>query len=122
MKAQEKKVFKRVRRHLRVRRTVVGTKERPRMAVFRSLSHMYCQLIDDTEGKTLAAVCTLSPDLKEALKKRGNKEAAASVGAKIAEKALALGIKKVAFDRGGYKYHGRVKALAEAARKGGLKF
>jgi large subunit ribosomal protein L18 len=122
MKAQAEKVFKRERRHLRVRQTVVGTKERPRLAVYRSLKHMQCQLIDDTEGKTLAAASTQSKEIREALKKTGNKDAAAAVGGKIAEKALALGIKHVCFDRGGFKYHGRVKALAEAARKSGLKF
>ena len=122
MKAQMEKVVKRERRHLRVRQTVVGTKERPRLAVCRSLKHMYCQLIDDAEGKTLAAASTQSKDLREVLKKTGNKDAATAVGTKIAEKALALGIKQVCFDRGGFKFHGRVKALAEAARKGGLKF
>ena len=122
MKAQVEKKVKRTRRHLRVRQTVVGTKERPRLAVYRSLKHMRCQLIDDSEGKTLAAASTQSPDLRETLKKTGNKGAATAVGAKIAEKALALGIKQVCFDRGGFMYHGRVQALADAARKGGLKF
>ena len=126
MKAQEEKVFKRERRHRRVRKTVSGTKERPRLAVYRSLKHMYCQLIDDTAQKgeraTLACASTVAPDVKEAVKKTGNKQAATAIGTKIAEKALALGIKHVSFDRGGFRYHGRVKALAEAARKGGLKF
>ena len=122
MNPQKEKVWKRQRRHLRVRRKVSGTKERPRLSVFRSLSHTYCQLVDDMEGRTLAAVSTLLPELKSALKGGGNVAAAVAVGAKIAEKALALGIKQVTFDRGGYKYHGRVKALADAVRKGGLKF
>ena len=122
MKAQEAKVFKRERRHRRVRKTVSGTQERPRLAVFRSLKHMYCQIIDDMDGKTLACASTVAPDVKEAVKKTGNRQAAAAIGTKIAEKALALGIKRVSFDRGGFRYHGRVKALAEAARKGGLKF
>ena len=126
MKAQVEKRLKRRRRHLRVRKTAVGTKERPRLAVYRSLKHMYCQLIDDTaldgKGATLASASTVSPDLKEAVKKTGNKAAAAAIGTKIAEKALALGVKQVCFDRGGFMYHGRVKALADAARKGGLKF
>lgn len=122
MNQQALKVWRRKRRHLRVRKKVFGTKERPRLCVFRSLRHMYCQLIDDTEGRTLLAMSTLSPELRNTLSKHGNKEAAAAVGAKLAEKAKALGIKEVVFDRGGYKFHGRVKALAEAARKGGLKF
>jgi len=122
MNPQKEKAWKRERRHLHVRRTVIGTKDRPRLSVYRSLSNMYCQLIDDAEGKTLVAVSTMSPEMREALKKRGNKDAAAAVGTKLAEKALAAGIKEVTFDRGGYRYHGRVKALADAARKGGLKF
>ena len=122
MDPQKAKMAKRERRHLHVRRTVTGTKDRPRLSVYRSLSNMYCQLIDDAEGKTLVAVSTLSPELRETLKKRGNKDAAALVGTKLAEKAVAAGIKQAVFDRGGYKYHGRVKALADAARKGGLKF
>jgi large subunit ribosomal protein L18 len=122
MNLQKQKAWKRERRHLRVRRTVSGTPERPRLSVFRSLENIYCQLIDDTQGKTLVAFSTLSPELRESLKKRGNKGAAAMVGTKLAEKALAAGIKQAVLDRGGYKYHGRVKALADAARKGGLKF
>jgi large subunit ribosomal protein L18 len=122
MNPQKRKAWKRERRHLRVRQKVAGTQERPRLTVYRSLANMYGQIIDDMEGKTLVSVSTLSPEFKAALKKRGNKQAAAAVGAKLAEKALAAGIKNVTFDRGGYKYHGRVKALADAARKGGLKF
>ncbi len=122
MDVQKEKAWKRLRRSLRVRRKVSGTKERPRLNVFRSLSNFYCQLIDDTEGKTLLAVSTLSAELKDQLPRHGNAKAAAVVGAKLAEKALALGIKHVVFDRNGFQYHGRVKAMADAARKGGLKF
>lgn len=104
-------------RHQRVRARVIGTKEKPRMNVFRSLSHIYVQLIDDQDGKTLAAASS-----KE-LKAKGKKAAmAAEVGKLAAQKALAAGIKKVVFDRGGYQYHGRVKQLAEAARAAGLEF
>ena len=111
------------RRRLRVRRKVSGTPERPRLSVFRSLGQIYCQVIDDAAGKTLVSSSTLSPDLKAALKKGGgNLAAAETVGRTIAERALKAGIKQVVFDRGGRRYHGRVKALAEAARKGGLSF
>lgn len=112
----------RKRRHERVRKKVFGTPERPRLNVFRSLKHIYAQIIDDTTGHTLVAASTLDPALKGKLKYGGNKEAARAVGSLIAEKALAKGIKKVVFDRGGYIYHGRVKELAEAAREAGLEF
>jgi large subunit ribosomal protein L18 len=110
------------RRHLRSRRTLEGTPERPRLSVYRSLKHMYAQLIDDVSGRTLLTVSTLAEDVKGDLKGTGNIKAAAKVGAILAAKAKEAGIKAVCFDRGGRKYHGRVKALAEAARKGGLKF
>ena len=116
------KVRARLRRHKRVRKKIFGTPERPRLCVFRSLRHIYAQIIDDTVGRTLVAASTLSPELRGKLKTGGNIEAARYVGELIAKKALEKGIKKVVFDRGGYKYHGRVKALAEAARKGGLEF
>ncbi|HHW48513.1 MAG TPA: 50S ribosomal protein L18 [Clostridiaceae bacterium] len=112
----------RLRRHERVRKKVKGTPERPRLNVFRSLTNIYAQIIDDTTGHTLVAASTLDKALKGKLKYGGNKEAAAEVGKLIAEKALEKGIKKVVFDRGGYLYHGRVKALAEAAREAGLEF
>lgn len=116
------KKLKRQRRHRRVRRKVHGTAERPRLNVFRSLKHIYAQVIDDDRGATLATVSTLSPELK-AMGKVGTKtEAAKLVGELLAQKAMALGIQKVVFDRGGYKYHGRIKTLAEAARSGGLQF
>jgi len=110
------------RRHLRSRRHLEGTPERPRLSVYRSLRHMYAQIIDDVSGKTLLTVSTLAEDVSSDLKSTGNIKAAAKVGALLAAKAKEAGIKAVCFDRGGRKYHGRVKALAEAARKGGLKF
>ena len=113
----------RERRHLRVRRKVAGTAERPRLCVQRTLSHIYAQLIDDAQGKTLVSASTLSKDMKGILKGQGgNKAAAETVGRVLAEKAVKAGIKQVVFDRGGYRYHGRVMALADAARKGGLSF
>ena len=110
------------RRHRRVRRKVSGTPERPRLCVHRSLKHIYAQVIDDTSGRTLAACSTLSPKLRESVKHGGNVAAARVVGKAIAELAVAAGAKKVVFDRAGYKYHGRVKALADAAREAGLEF
>lgn len=118
----KEKLRKRTRRHLRVRRKVYGTKERPRLSVYRSLKHIYCQIINDFEGKTLAAVSTQSRDIKPQIEYGGNVKAAEIVGKKIAEEALSLGISKVVFDKGGYKYHGRIKALAESARKHNLSF
>lgn len=113
----------RLRRHARIRKKISGTAERPRLSVFRSLHHIYAQLIDDTKGITLMVASTVEPELKNKLKgKCGNIEAAKAVGSAIAERAIAKGIKKVVFDRGGQIYHGRVKALAEAAREGGLEF
>jgi large subunit ribosomal protein L18 len=111
-----------LRRHLRVRRKVVGSAERPRLAVHRTLKHIYAQLIDDYAGKTLAAASTCSKSVREGLKGGNNIAAAKKVGAEIARLAKAAGVTKVVFDRGGYKYHGRVKALADAAREGGLDF
>ena len=104
--------------HTRIRKKVSGTAERPRLAVFRSLSHIYAQVIDDVNGKTLAAASTTEKDLKG--KTGGNIEAAQSVGKAIAERAQAAGVSQVVFDRGGYVYHGRVKALLDATREAGL--
>ncbi|HHT9129310.1 MAG TPA: 50S ribosomal protein L18 [Candidatus Brocadiaceae bacterium] len=118
----KEKLRKRTRRHLRVRRKVVGSSERPRLSVYRSLKHVYCQIIDDIEGKTLAAASTQSPDIRSQIQYGGNAKAAAIVGKKIAEEAMKKGITKVVFDKGGYKYHGRIKALAESARKHNLIF
>ena len=122
MKSQKKKRLNLKRRQMRVRRKVVGTKNRSRLAVFRSLSHIYAQLIDDATGDTLAAVSTRQPKLASALTGTGNIEAAKAVGREIASVALARGISQVCFDRRGQKFHGRVKALADAARKSGLQF
>ncbi len=110
------------RRHLRVRKKVFGTPERPRLSVFRSLKHIYAQIIDDTKGITLAAASTLDPELRGQLDGLTKTEKARLVGRLIAQRALAKGIRRVVFDRGGYKYHGRVKALADAAREAGLEF
>lgn len=112
----------RLRRKLRVRKKVRGTEERPRLNVYRSLKHMYAQIIVDTRGETLVSASTLSRELRGKLKSTGNVEAAKEVGRLIAKKALEKGIKKVVFDRNGFLYHGRVKAVAEGAREGGLKF
>jgi len=112
----------RQKRHERVRGTVIGTSERPRLNVFRSLYNTYAQLIDDTTGKTLLSASTLDAEVKERAKTGGTVEAAKAVGELIAKKAKKKKIKRVVFDRGGYKYHGRVKVLADAAREGGLEF
>jgi len=114
----------RTRRHERIRKKVVGTTERPRLSVYRSLSHMYAQIIDDSMGGTIVAASSLDKEFKAKDKKasRGNVAAAKQVGELIAQKAFKKGIKKVVFDRGGYLYHGRVKALADAAREAGLEF
>jgi len=112
----------RKRRHLRVRKKVKGTQERPRLNVFRSIDHIYAQLIDDFSGKTLAHASSMDKELKGGDITGGNINSAKAVGELIANRAVDKGIKDVIFDRGGYMYHGRVKALAEAARKGGLKF
>lgn len=123
MNSMKEKRFKLRRRHLRVRRKVQGTIERPRLAVHRTLKHIYAQVIDDVTGRTLASASTVVKEVKPKLKKGGgNVEAAKAVGAEIAARARAAGVTKVVFDRGGYQYHGRVKALADAARKGGLEF
>ncbi|HMR97405.1 MAG TPA: 50S ribosomal protein L18 [Microthrixaceae bacterium] len=110
----------RIRRHARVRRQVMGTPERPRLAVFRSNRHVVAQVIDDRAGVTLAAASTLEGDLRSGA--TGNVDAAARVGTLVAERAKAAGIEQVVFDRGGFRYHGRVAALADAARDAGLEF
>ena len=112
----------RAKKHLKVRKRISGTPERPRMAVFRSNNHMYVQVIDDVAGHTLVSASTLQGEVKEGLEKTNNIDAAAKLGGVIAKKALDKGIKTVVFDRGGYIYHGKVKALAEAAREAGLEF
>ncbi|MGB9892363.1 50S ribosomal protein L18 [Thermodesulfovibrio yellowstonii] len=110
------------RRRQRIRKKVLGTSERPRLCIFRSLNHIYAQIIDDTKGHTLVAASTLDKELKDLKGHKGNKEFAKKVGELIAERAIKLGITKVVFDRAGYKYHGCVKALADAARERGLQF
>ena len=120
-----KKVSKnanRLSRHQRVRNKVTGTQERPRLNVYRSLTNIYAQLIDDVAGKTLVAASSLDKEIKDAVKSTGNIEAAKLVGQLVGKKALEQGIENVTFDRGGNIYHGRVKALAEGAREAGLKF
>lgn len=113
---------KRQVRHLRVRKKVFGTMERPRLSVYRSEKHIYAQIINDELGNTLVSASSLDKDLREKLNAGSNKEAAKAVGELIAKKALEKGIKQVVFDRSGYIYHGRVKELAEAARQAGLDF
>jgi large subunit ribosomal protein L18 len=112
----------RLRKHDRVRKKIEGTTERPRLNVFRSLNHIYAQVIDDSTGNTLVAASTLDEALKGKLNSGGNKTAAKEVGKLIAQKAIDKGIKLVVFDRGGYLYHGRIKELAEGAREAGLEF
>lgn len=122
MDQQKLKKRRQVRRKHHVRRRLVGTTERPRLCVFRSSKHIYAQLIDDITGVTLAATSSRSQEVKAVLPYGGNQKAAAVVGKKLAEIAKAKGVTKAAFDRGHYRYHGRVKALADAAREGGLQF
>jgi large subunit ribosomal protein L18 len=112
----------RLRKHIRVRKKISGTKDRPRLNVFRSLNHIYAQVIDDKAGNTIVSASTLDGTLKGKVKNGGNKEAAKRVGQLIAQRALEAGIREVVFDRGGYLYHGRVKELADGAREEGLKF
>ena len=112
----------RVKKHDRRRNRFSGTAERPRLAVFRSNNHMYAQIIDDTVGNTLVAASTLDKDVKDKLEKTNNVEAAKLLGTVVAKKALDKGIKEVVFDRGGFIYHGKVAALADAAREAGLQF
>jgi len=112
----------RLKRKVRVRKKIVGTSQRPRLNVFKSAKHIYAQLIDDTTGATLVAVSTTMGEINSGLKYTGNIEAARKIGAEIAKKALGKDINAVVFDRNGFLYHGRVKAVAEAARENGLTF
>ena len=112
----------RKKRHLRVRKDVFGTTERPRLNVYRSLNQIYAQVIDDVQGVTLVAASTLEPEVKGKISSTKDTEAAKAVGEAIAKKALEKGVSKVVFDRGGNLYHGRIKALADAAREAGLDF
>jgi large subunit ribosomal protein L18 len=121
VKENEKHLARKMR-HVRVRKKVKGSNERPRLAVFKSSMHIYAQIIDDESSRTLTAVSTLSPKFREKQKGGRNIAAAKIIGELIAQDAASKGIKKVVFDRGGYLFHGRVKALAESAREGGLEF
>ncbi|MCL2704405.1 MAG: 50S ribosomal protein L18 [Defluviitaleaceae bacterium] len=112
----------RKKRHLRIRKKISGSPSKPRLSVFRSNMHIYAQIIDDTKSHTLIAASTMEKEIAKPLKNTSNLEAAAAVGTAIAKKATAIGIKEVVFDRGGYLYHGKIKALADAAREGGLVF
>ena len=109
-------------RHKRIRKHITGTAERPRLCVFRSSRHIYAQIIDDENGHTLVCASTLEKELRAQIKGLRNTEQEAAIGRLIAQRALEKGIKSVVFDRGGYKYHGRVKALADASREAGLEF
>lgn len=114
------KDVRRARRQIGIRKRISGTTERPRLSIYKSLNHIYAQVINDLTGRTLASASTMDKDLS--LSKTGNAAAAAAVGEALAKKAKAAGVGAVVFDRGGFKYHGRVKALGDAARKGGLTF
>lgn len=118
----KQRLLARKRRHRRVRKKIFGTAERPRLNVFRSLRHVYAQIIDDEQGYTLVAVSTLEEGLRDDLAELDKSSQAKVVGKALAERAQAKGIRQVVFDRGGYKYHGRVKALADGVREGGLEF
>ncbi|MDD5190414.1 MAG: 50S ribosomal protein L18 [Dehalococcoidales bacterium] len=120
--AQFNRRVSRVRRHTRIRKTLNGTVARPRLAIFRSVAPIYAQVIDDTKGNTLATASSLDAEIKKQAEGKKKGEIAGLVGALVAKRAVEKGISEVAFDRGGFKYHGRVKALGEAARKQGLKF
>lgn len=118
----DKKELLRQKRHKRVRKTVIGTDAKPRLNVFRSVCNIYAQVIDDAQGKTIVAASTLDKDIKGQIKSGGNIDAAKAVGELIGKRAVEKGIEFVVFDRGGFKYHGRVAALADGARSAGLKF
>ena len=122
MVSKESRAAIRIKKHNRMRNRFAGTAERPRLAVFRSNNHMYAQIIDDTVGNTLVAASTLEKDVKAELEHTNDVAAAAYLGTVIAKKALDKGIKTVVFDRGGFVYQGKIKALAEAAREAGLEF
>jgi large subunit ribosomal protein L18 len=112
----------RIKRHNRLRKRVEGSSDRPRMSVFRSNMHMYVQVIDDTQGHTLVAASTNEKDLRQQFENQGKLAQAQAIGKLVAERAMQQGITKVVFDRGGFRYHGRVRAIAEAAREAGLSF
>ena len=122
MVSKESRSKVRAKKHMRIRNRFSGTAERPRLAVFRSNNHVYAQVIDDETGKTLVSASTLEKDIKAELKNTDDIDAATKVGSVVAQRAMEKGIKAVVFDRGGYIYHGKVKALADAAREAGLEF
>ena len=122
MKGNKTAYAARIRRHIRVRKRVEGTPERPRLAVFRSISHIYAQVIDDRGRRTLVAASDLEADLRKTAKRKRKTDMAVEVGKLVAMRAKAAGVTTVVFDRGGFKYHGRVRALADAARESGLEF
>ena len=122
MKPEVSREKARDRRHRHIRKRAVGTPVRPRLNVFRSLNHIYAQVIDDRRGHTLTYASTLDPEIRDDMTGKAKRDRAGLVGSLVAKRAMRQGITKVVFDRGGYKYHGRVKALAEAARQKGLKF
>lgn len=122
MKANRSRKKMQLVRHKRIRRRMQGTAERPRLAVFRSSGHIYAQVIDDTAGRTLASASTLQPDVRDAAKDKKPLERAKLVGESLSKKSQEAGVKQVVFDRGGFKFHGRVKALADSAREQGLEF
>lgn len=122
MDHEQRKWESRKRRSMRIRQGVRGTTERPRLSVYRGLKHTHAQIIDDIAGRTLCAVSTLQKDIRALVKSGGNKQAAQVLGEKMAEAAKKAGVTKVAFDKSWYRYHGRVKVFAEAARKAGLQF
>ena len=121
IKRRDRKELRR-KRHLRVRSKIKGTPERPRLAVYRSEKHIYAQIIDDVAGRTIVSASTVDKELREKLTKTWNQEAAREVGKLIAKRAAEKGIKRIVFDRGGFKFHGRIKSLADAAREAGLDF
>ncbi len=122
MKKVNPREVSRIYRHKRIRKKVIGSSQRPRLCVHRSLKNFQAQIIDDVSGKVLVGMSTLAKDVKGQLKNNGNKEAATKLGESFAELAKGKGISKVCFDRGGFLYHGRIKAFADGARKGGLEF
>ena len=122
MVSKESRSKVRVKKHERLRNRFAGTAERPRLAVFRSNNHMYAQIIDDVAGNTLVSASTVQKDVKAELEKTNNVDAAAYLGTVIAKRALEKGIKEVVYDRGGFIYHGKIEALADAAREAGLQF
>ena len=122
MVSKESRQEIRAKKHMKIRKRFSGTAERPRLAVFRSNNHVYAQVIDDVAGKTLVSASTLEKDIQAELKNTDDIDAATKIGDVVAKRALEKGIKAVVFDRGGYIYHGKVEALAEAARKAGLEF